>query len=464
MFEKNIYVQRRNVLKKKVGSGLILFLGNSESPMNYRDNPFHFRQDSSFLYYFGIDRPGLTAIIDVDNDQETIFGDEYSIDDIIWRGPQPTIEELASLVGVAQTGSAHEIPVKLVISRNEDRLIHYLPCYRSEHYLKLGDWLVIKRAEIEHGVSVELIKAIAEQRSVKAPEEIEEIEKAVKTTGEMHLTAMQMARPGMKEVELAAAVQEVAVRNGGQLSFPTIMTINGETLHNHYHGNILKNWDVVLNDSGAETAMHYGGDMTRTFPAGKKFTNQQKELYDIVYNAHKKAVSALKPGTKYLDVHLTASRALTEGLKELSILKGDTQELVEMGVHTLFFQCGTGHMMGLDIHDMENLGEQYVGYRPGLEKSKEFGLKSLRLAKELEPGYVLTVEPGLYFIPQLIDMWHSEKKHIDFINYDKVMLYKEAGGYRVEEDFLITEKGRRLLGKKIPITSDDVEEVRKAAY
>ena len=464
MFDKNIYIQRRNKLKKKMGSGLLLFLGNSESPMNYRDNPFHFRQDSSFLYYFGIDRPGLVAIIDVDNNKETIFGEEYTMDDIIWRGPQPTIAELAQQVGVKEVENLHVVPVRLVLSKSEFRDVHFLPPYRSEHFLKIQEWLILKRAQILDGVSIDFIKAIVEQRSIKTPEEIEEIEKAVNITADMHITAMRLARPGMKEVELAAAVQQVAVKNGGQLSFPTIMTINGETLHNHYHGNTLKNWDVVLNDSGAETAMHYGGDMTRTFPAGKKFSNRQKNLYNIVYNAHKKAVAALKPGTKYLDVHLTASRALTDGLKDLNFLKGNTADLVEKGVHTLFFQCGTGHMMGLDIHDMENLGEQYVGYSPEMKKSKDFGLKSLRLAKELKAGYVLTVEPGLYFIPHLIDMWYGQKKHADYINYEKVLEFKDAGGFRVEEDFLITEDGHRLLGKKVPITIKGVEEVRRSAY
>lgn len=460
MFDKNIYIERRKILKKSIGSGLVLFLGNEESPMNYEDNTYHFRQDSTFLYYFGIDIPGLTAIIDIDNDIETIYGDDFGIEDIIWRGPQPKIKDLAELVGVKETRRRHDISVPMVLARNENKKIHFLLPYRSEHQLKISDWLNIKWAQIQADVSTDFIKAVVSQRSIKGPEEIEEIEKAVNITADMHFRAMEIARPGMKESDLAAAVQEVAIRNGGQLSFPTIMTIHGETLHNHYHGNTISAGDLIINDSGAENAMHYAGDMSRTFPANKKFSNRQKEVYEIALAAHEAAIAALQPGVKYLDVHLAACRAIAEGMKDLNILKGNTDELVKLGVHTLFFQCGTGHMMGLDVHDMENFGEQYVGYRPGLEKSSEFGLKSLRLGKELEPGFVLTVEPGIYFIPQLIDQWEAEKKHFDFVNFDEVNKYRDFGGLRSEEDFLITKDGARLLGKPVAKTVGDIEEIR----
>lgn len=460
MFDKKIYIERRKILKKSIGSGLVLFLGNDESPMNYEDNTYHFRQDSTFLYYFGIDIPGLTAIIDIDNDIETIYGDDYGIEDIIWRGPQPKIKDLAELAGIKETRRRHDISVPMVLARNENKKIHFLLPYRSEHQLKISDWLNIKWAQIQADVSIDFIKAVVSQRSIKGPEEIDEIEKAVNITADMHLRAMEIARPGMKESDLAAAVQEVAIRNGGQLSFPTIMTIHGETLHNHFHGNTISEGDLILNDSGAENAMHYAGDMSRTFPADKKFSSRQKEVYEIALAAHEAAIATLRPGVKYLDVHLAACRAITDGMKDLNILKGNTDELVNLGVHTLFFQCGTGHMMGLDVHDMENLGEQYVGYRPGLEKSSEFGLKSLRLGKELEPGFVLTVEPGIYFIPQLIDQWVAEKRHSDFVNYDEVIKYRDFGGLRSEEDFLITKEGARLLGKPVAKTVKDIEKIR----
>ncbi len=459
MFEKNIYVERRKKLIEQLHSGVILLLGNDESPMNYTDNAYHFRQDSTFLYYFGLDYPGLAAVIDVDAGKEIIFGNELSIDDIVWMGNQPTLKDRSLLVGVDQTARTNMLNDVLRQEKNKNRKIHFSPPYRPENSIKLFNLLDIHPSKVNESVSIELIKAVVEQRAVKSHEEIDEIDKAVSISADMHITAMKMAKPGVTELEITAAVQKVAVAAGGQLAFPIIATVNGETLHNHYHGNTLKCGDMFLLDAGAETAMHYAGDLSSTVPVDSTFTEKQKEIYNVALSAHQAAVAMLKPGVKFKDVHLTACRRIGEGLKNLGLMKGDINDAVAEGAHALFFPCGTGHMMGLDIHDMEDLGEVYVGY-DGQSKSTHFGLKSLRLARELKPGFVLTVEPGIYFIPQLIDMWKSEKKYVDFINYDEVEKYRDFGGLRNEEDYLITEKGYRLLGKYIPTTIKEVETIK----
>jgi len=459
MFTKETYQKRRELLKSTVKSGVLLFLGNDECGMNYADNTYHYRQDSTFLYFFGSDYAGLNAIIDIDENKEIIFGDELSIDHIVWMGTQPTIKEKSEAVGIYETAPSGELQDYLSKASSKGRKIHYLPPYRPEHQVKLLNWLNIHPNQAVKNSSAEFVQAVVNQRNYKSEEEIIQIEEAVNITADMHLTAMRMAKPGMKESEIAAAVQEVAIRAGGQLSFPTIATINGQTLHNHYHGNTIKSGDMVLIDCGAENGMHYAGDMSSTFPVSKTFTERQREIYQIALNAHEAAIAELRPGVRFKDVHLKACKTIAEGMKQMGFMKGDMDEAVQQGAHALFFQCGLGHMMGLDVHDMENLGEVYVGYN-GEAKSTQFGLKSLRLGRELEPGFVLTIEPGIYFIPELIDRWKAEKKFTDFINYDKVEQYKDFGGLRNEEDFLITNDGARLLGKPIPKTIDDVESQR----
>ncbi|MDN5200072.1 aminopeptidase P family protein [Fulvivirgaceae bacterium BMA10] len=463
MFDRNIYINRREKLKQQVGSGLILLMGNVESSMNYKDNWYHFRQDSSFLYFFGLDIPGLVGIIDVDENSEIIFGDDLSMDDIVWTGPQPTIAELASKSGVDQVKTSREIATMLSGAQNGGRKIHFLPPYRPENIIKLNAWLGIDVNSSKEFASVELVKAVVAQRSIKDEAEIQEIEKAVNITAEMHNTAMKTAREGLKESDITGNVHGVAVGSGGNLSFPIILTMDGQTLHNHYHGNVLTEGRMLLCDCGAETETRYAGDMTRTFPVGEKFDERQKTLYNIVLDAHETAKAALKPGILFKDVHLLACKRLAEGLKGLGLMKGDIDEAVQQGAHALFFQCGLGHMMGLDVHDMEDLGEEYVGYTDTLLKSKQFGLKSLRLGRALEPGFVLTVEPGIYMIPELMDMWRAENKFLDFINYDEVEKFKDFGGIRVEEDLLITENSSRLLGEPVAITAEAVEGIRAAS-
>ncbi len=463
MFDKETYLQRRSALKAGIGSGIILLPGNGESSMNYKDNVYPFRQDSSFLYFVGIDKPNVHFILDIDNGREILFADEATIDEIIWIGRPTLVAELATKVGISEVLPVAQISSFLSQVSGKKRQIHYLPPYRGEHILQLSAWLATPVGAVSNGASVPLIKTVVQLRSVKSEREISEIERAIDITAEMQLGAMQRCRAGQTEAELAGQLQAIAIAGGGNLSFPTILTTHGEVLHNHYGNSVIPAGATVLCDCGAETANHYGGDLTRTFPVDQSFTNRQRELYEIVLDAQQAAAAALSPGKLFIDVHHLACEKLTEGLVALGIMKGDPKEAVASGAHSLFFQCGLGHMMGLDIHDMENLGEQYVGYSDHLKKSTEFGLKSLRLGRALEPGFVVTIEPGLYFIPVLTEMWAAEKRHSNFINYEKALSYMDAGGTRIEEDFLITEKGSRLLGKPLAKTVREVENIRQAA-
>jgi Xaa-Pro aminopeptidase len=459
MFSKETYTARRKKLAASVTSGLILLPGNEESPMNYADNTYHFRQDSTFLYYFGLDQPSLAGIIDADNGESMIFGDDYTIEMIVWTGVVPSIASLGEKVGVTNVKpfKALQSTVKEAIISN--RKIHFLNPYRADIVIRLAEITQSNYRSIPENASLELTKAVIAQREVKSAEEIAEIDKAVDITVEMHLAGMRYARPGMRESEIAAKVVEVALAANGNPSFPIIATINGQTLHNHYHGNIIKSGDLFLLDAGAEIESHYAGDLSSTFPVDPTFTPLQKEIYQLSLDAHMAAVSMLKPGTAFKEVHLTACRTIFEGLKAFGLTKGDAGEAVEAGAHALFFPCGTGHMMGLDIHDMENLGEQWVGY-DGVPKSTQFGLKSLRLGKELRPGYVLTIEPGIYFIPDLIDLWKSKNHLAQFLNYSEIEKFRDFSGLRNEEDFLIVEDGARRLGKALPLTIEGVEAVR----
>lgn len=451
LFDSQTYIKRRQQLAKHVGNGVILLLGNNESPMNYTDNTYPYRQDSTFLYFFGLSKPALAAIIDCESGESTLFGDDPTIDEIVWTGPQTSMGVMGEKVGVNSTKPYAELQNVINKSASSGRKIHYLSPYRHDHALLLSE------LGLTSGASLELIQGVVNQRLYKSEEELREIDRAVDITGEMHVAAMKMAQVGMKEQEVVAKLLEIATAHGGYYSFPPIVTINGETLHNHYYGNTLKKGDMLLVDSGAETSMGYAGDMTRTFPIGQKFTDRQRTIYELVLKAHTNAVAALRSGITFKEVHLLASRTIFDGLKQLGITKGDTDAALQAGAHAMFFQCGLGHLMGLDVHDMENLGEQNVGYTPDMVKSTQFGLKSLRLGRALEPGIVLTVEPGIYIIPALIDLWKADNKHAEFINYAELEKYRDFGGIRIEEDFVITEDGARLLGKEIPKTVADVE-------
>ena len=457
MFDAHVYTERREQLARQFSSGVLLFLGNPEAPMNYLDNTFPFRQDSSFLYYWGLDDPDLASVIDVSEGRHIVFGNDFTMDEIVWRGPQKTVAERAAVAGVRETAPRAALAEKLAQAVRRGRRVHFLPQFRMENALALERLLGIRAELVNQHASVALVKAIVAQRAKKSPEEIREIERALETAHDMHVLAMQKARPGVYEREIAGAMEGLCVSRDLRLAFPIIFSIHGETLHNHYHGNRMEAGQMAVNDSGAESPRHYASDITRTIPIGGRFVGAQRDLYRTVLEAQRDAIAAIRPGVKFKEIHLLACRTLASHLKDMGLMKGDVRAAVETGAHALFFQCGLGHMMGLDVHDMEGLGEQYVGYDESVERSPQFGLKSLRMARALEPGFVMTVEPGIYVIPQLIDLWKAEKKFADFINYDAVEKVRTFGGIRVEDNVVVTGTGCRVLGPPIPSEIDEVE-------
>ena len=457
MFDKQVYIDRRNELKKNFKNGVLLFLGNDESAMNYSGNTYAYRQDSSFLYYFGIDLPNMVGLIDIDENKEIIFGYEFSLEDIVWMGPQPKLTQLAEQIGIAQSESIDNLKKYLKVKTSKQIKTHFLPTYRGDQTLKLADLLDENPFKLKSKFSKKLIEAVVAQRSVKGEEEVAEIEYAMEIAYQMHTTAMRMAKPGVVERDIAGAIEGIALSVGSGLSFLAIVSKNGQTLHNHLHSNVLKEGDLLVCDAGAESLLHYASDITRTIPVGGKFSYKQREIYEIVLTSQKNAINMIKPGVKHLDVHLTAAKIIAAGLSQIGIMKGDLNAAVKAGAHALFFPHGLGHMMGLDVHDMENLGEAFVGYDDQTKRSDQFGLAYLRLAKELKPGYVFTCEPGIYFIPELIDQWKAKKKFKNFIDYDKVEEYRNFGGIRIEDDILVTQNGYKVLGRPIPKEVDDVE-------
>ncbi len=457
MFNSKVYVERRKLLKKQVKSGVLLFPGNVESPMNYAGNTYHFRQDSSFLYYFGLDKPGFTGFIDVEENKDYLFGEDFTIDDIIWMGPQPTVKDLGAQVGVKETGSPTQLAEKIETAITAGRKVHFLPPYRAENMLQLEKLLAITSSKLKQYASVDLIKAVVAQRELKSAEEVAEIENALGISGEMYTIVMQLAMPGAYEREISGKIEGLAGMHGSQISFPVILSIHGETLHNHYHGNQLAKDQLLVADSGVESPLHYASDITRTFPVGGTFTPRQLPVYQLVLKAQMAAIEAIKPGISYKEIHLQTAKIIASGLKDIGLMKGNMDDAVNVGAHALFFPHGLGHQMGLDVHDMEALGENYVGYDETVQRSTQFGLAYLRMAKKLRTGHVITVEPGIYFIPALIDLWKGEKKYTDFINYNLLEEYRAFGGIRIEDDVLVTEKGYRVLGKPIPKEVEEIE-------
>ncbi len=459
MFEAGVYKLRRKKLKSLVKSGLCLFPGNVNSPMNYPANCYPFRQDSTFLYFFGLDSPGLSAIVDIDEGQDIIFGDDVSLEDIIWVGPQPRLKDRAEAAGVKKVMPSSELAPYLERAISQGRKIHFLPPYRGETKHQLSSWLKIPPENLKESASVELIRAVVALRSKKTAEEVREIENALKITREMYLTAIPQAKPGVREQEVLAYMEMVLRANGLSFSFPPIVTINGQIFHKTSYGDTLKKGRMLVIDSGAESELHYACDITRTIPVGGRFNSRQKDIYLIVLKGQEEAIKSIRPGRLYREVHLKAARVMAEGLKDLGLMKGNLDEAVNQGAHALFFPHGLGHMLGLDVHDMENLGENYVGYDETVKRSEQFGLGYLRLARTLEPGFVLTVEPGIYFIPQLVATWKKERKFLDFINYDRVEKYLDFGGVRIEDDVLVTEDGCRVLGPRIPKKIAEIEKL-----
>lgn len=457
MFDKNTYTNRRESLRKKCTKGVLFFPGNDESAMNYSANTYPFRQDSSFLYFFGIDLPGHAAIIDLDSGEEIIYGNNLDIDDIIWMGNQALVAENAAKAGITITKPLQDLKADIQKALKLNRPVKILPPYRGDQKVFISEIFDIPLNQISKFVSEEFIKAVISLREVKDADEINEIEFAADVAYRMHTTMMKMAQPGTWEREIVGHMEGISLSNGGMVSFPIILSMDGQTLHNHSHGNLLNGGRILVSDAGCESPMHYASDFTRSVPVGGRFSQRQKEIYEIVLAANVTTIQNIKPGIFNKDLHMMAARIVTEGLKSIGLMKGDTEEAVQQGAHALFFPHGLGHMLGLDVHDMENLGENYVGYDEEVTRSKQFGTAYLRLAKRLKPGFVFTIEPGIYFIPALIDLWRKENKFDSFINYAKLETYKDFGGIRIEDDVLVTENGGRLLGKPIPKTVEEIE-------
>lgn len=459
MFKPEIYLKRRNVLRQNISSGIALILGNSESPMNYTANTFHFRQDSNFLYFFGLDFPDLAGVIDIENNIDIIFGNDVEMDDIIWMGDQPSINERAQQAGVTNTQSFAKLNGYIAEAVKKGRKIHFLPPYRAENKILLESLLGIKTAALQSFVSIELIKAVINLRSIKETVEIDEMTQASAIGYDMQVKAMKMTKPGRIEQLIAGTIEGITYAKGAMYSFPVILSQSGQILHNHSHSQILTEGKLMLCDCGAETNMHYASDHTRTTPVGGKFTNRQREIYEIVLAANNIAMQTAKPDLTYQQVHIAACKVIAEGLTNLGIMKGNVEEAVKAGAHALFMPHGLGHMIGLDVHDMEDLGQNYVGYDNETQTATQFGLASLRMGRKLKQGFTITNEPGIYFIPALIDLWKKESKHTQFINYEKVEAYKDFGGIRLEDMLLITEKGCCIIGERPPITIAEVEAI-----
>lgn len=458
MFESEIYVNRRQALRQLMGHGIVLLLGNNNVPFNYTDNEYTFRQDSTFLYFFGLSHAGYAAIIDLDANEDYFFGNDVSMDDIIWMGVQPTIKDLAAQVGVEKSYPLAQLHSFVAKAISQHRQIHFIPPYRHDHMIMLEDLLGIRASQVKNYASMELIKAIVTLRSVKEACEIAEIDKACNAGYEMHTAAMRLCKPGVSEHFIAGTLEGIANTYGHHVSFPTILTQHGETLHNHVHNGILEEGRFMLTDAGCELDNGYCSDHTRTVPVGGKFTSRQRDVYNVVLACHDKALELTKPGVTYKSVHLAVCKVLAQGLKDLGLMKGNVDDAVAAGAHAMFLPHGLGHMMGLDVHDMENLGQSNIGYDEETHESDQFGLASLRMGRRLQEGFVITDEPGCYFIPALIDKWRAEKIHSDFFNFDKIETFKDFGGIRLEDDILITPEGSRFLGeKRIPITIEEVE-------
>jgi Xaa-Pro aminopeptidase len=457
MLATETYIRRREKLLSALDSGLVLLLGHDDSPMNFTDNPYPFWQDSSFLYYLGLAQPGLAALLDIDEGTSSLFGHEPTLDEIIWTGELPTLSERGTEVGIEDCRPIEELADHLAVALQAGKTIHFLPPYRDTEILKLARLLEIPSADVSKVASPDLIAAVIAQRSSKSEEEIAEIELATDLAYEIHTLAMRLARPGMKEQEVVGALEGLLISKGSAVSFPVIFSVRGEVLHNHSHDNIMQEGDLAILDAGALSPSGYASDITRTFPVGQPFNPRQRDIYQLVLSAQEAAIAACQPGRPYEEIHLLAAQTLASGLKDLGIIKGEVEAAVEQGAHALFFPHGLGHMMGLDVHDMESLGEDAVGYDDSVGRSTQFGRSYLRLAKRLEPGHVITVEPGLYFIPQLIDSWAAGGRLAEFIDYDALEAWKGFGGVRIEDDLLITDEGHRILGKSIPKAVDEVE-------
>jgi len=461
MFPAAAYAERRAALLARLRAegarGLVLLAGNVDSPMNYRDNAYAFRQDSSFLYFCGLQQPGLALLLDLDDGRAVLHGDDVSIDDLVWTGPLPSLGERAALSALEAHAPSGRLAPALAAARAAGREVHFLPPYRGETRLALAAWLGLADAQLAAAASRPLVRAVIGLRAVKSIGEVAEIENALHVTHDMHRLAMRLARPGTVEQEVVGAMEGLAASHGRRLAYPSIFTSRGEILHNHDHSVRLAGGEMVVNDTGAESPAGYASDITRTIPVGGRFRGLQAELYDLVLEAQRRAIAAVTPGRPYREIHELACETMVAGMVDLGFMRGDPREAVQAGAHAIFFQCGTGHMMGLDVHDMEGLGEDEVGYGEGFARSALFGHKSLRLARPLQPGFVVTIEPGVYINRWLTGRWQAEGRHAGFIDYAMFDRHADFGGIRIEDDVLVTADGRRELGPHIPRARADVE-------
>lgn len=462
MFSKETYVHRRETLKKLVKNGLIIFFGNNNSPANYPSNCYTFRQDSSFLYYFGQTREGLVGVIDIDNDKEYLIGDDIDIEDIVWYGSVDSVSDLAAQVGIMNSAPMKQLQPLTEKAQSKGQKIHFLPPYRFDIKIQIMDLLGIHPSQQKGRASMDLIMAVVKMRSAKEQQEIEEIERACAIGYKMHTTAMKLCKPGVTEQYIAGVIDGIANSYGSMVSFATILSQHGEIMHGNPSQNKLEEGRLMLCDAGAETNMNYCSDNTRTMPVGGKFTQRQLEIYQIVEACHDYTLKVAKPGVPWKEVHTNVCRLMTDKLKELGLMKGDTDEAVAAGAHAMFLPHGLGHMMGMDVHDMEALDQRYVGFDDEFQPSDQFGTNCLRMGRRLEENYIMTDEPGIYFIPALIDDWKASGHNAEFINFDLLETYKDFGGIRIEDDILITKDGCRFLGKeRIPYHPHDVEDFMK---
>lgn len=457
MFDAETYVARRARLAGRIGSGLIVFPGNRLSPMNYPENTFEFRQDGTFRYYFGLDRPDLWATLDADTGSAVLYAEEPTLDAVVWMGPQPGPAEMAATVGAASTAPPGDLPRRIADAAAAGEPILFLPQYRPENRQRLASWTGISVDELNDRASRPLMEAVIEQRLVKTPAEVAEVERALGIAHAMHTFAMRAVRPGLHEAEVAGRVRGLALAARGDIAFPIIFSVRGEVLHNHTWSNVMGAGDLVVHDSGAVTNSGYCSDITRTFPVSGTFDQRQRDVYEAVLQAQLDAIAAMAPGVPFVDVHLAAARTLAAAFVDIGLLNGNPDDIVSEGAHALFFPHGLGHMIGLDVHDGEAISEEITGYGTEAARSDQFGLSALRLARPLRPGWVVTVEPGAYFIPPLIRKWRQDNRHSRFVNYDRLEDWLDFGGVRIEDDVLVTEAGIRVLGPPIPKTVDDVE-------
>ena len=458
LFDSNTYSLRRRILSEKVGSGLIILFGNNNAPCNYPSNGYTFRQDSSFLYYFGQERDSLAGVIDIDAGQEWLLGDDIDIEDIIWTGFVPSVADLAAQSGVALSAPMSKLADMVADARKTGRQIHFLPPYRHDTMITVADLMGIHPLQTKAAASLALIKAVVDMRSIKSYAEIEEIERAMAIGYRMHTGAMKACKPGVTEKSIGGLMEGIAMTYGAKVSFNSIVSMHGEIFHGDPSLKPLEPGRLLLVDAGAETVNNYCSDNTRTMPISGKFTSKQRDIYSIVEACHDLTIEKARPGLKWMDMHLDVCRLMTDRLKDLGLMKGNTDDAVAAGAHAMFLQHGLGHMMGMDVHDMEGLGQIYVGFDDEVRPSEQFGTNCLRCGRRLQPGFVMTDEPGIYFIPALMDKWKAEHMHTDFLNYDRIEQYRDFGGIRIEDDILVTDDGCRVLGKDIiPYHPDDVE-------